>query len=115
MNQRYNNHIVSRLTVHIVWITKYRYKVLQGDIKTRVRELIIQVAEVEDVKILSGVVSSDHIHMHIEYSPKLALPDFVKQARGRTSRLLQKEFPELSKKYWGKHFLGNRIWCMEHG
>ena len=103
-NQRHNNHTVTRVTVHIVWITKYRYKVLQGDIKTRARELLIQIAEAENVKILSGVVSSDHVHMHIEYPPKLAISDFVKKAKGRTSRLLQKEYPQLSKRYWGKHF-----------
>jgi putative transposase len=67
--QRTNGHTVSRLTVHIVWSTKYRYAVLEGDIKQRCRAVLIQVCEAEGVQILKGVVSKDHIHMHIEYRP----------------------------------------------
>ena len=107
---RYNNYSVTRLTTHIVWVTKYRYKILKGDIQTRTREIIIQICDAEDVKILSGVVSKDHIHIHIEYLPKLSISDFIKQCKGRSSRLIQKEFPELSKTYWGKHF-----WAIGYG
>jgi len=50
--QRSNGHTVSRLTVHIVWSSKYRYSVLEGDVKTRCREILIQICESEDVDIL---------------------------------------------------------------
>jgi putative transposase len=63
---RYGSHSITRLTVHIVWVTKYRYPVLKGDIQRRCRELIIQICDAEDVRILKGVVSKDHVHMHIE-------------------------------------------------
>ncbi len=53
---RYGGHTVSRMTVHLVWVTKYRYKVLEGDVKKRCRELLIQICDAEDVRILSGVV-----------------------------------------------------------
>jgi putative transposase len=55
--QRRGNHTVTRLTVHIVWVTKYRYHVLKGEVQKRCRELIIQICDAEDVKILKGVVS----------------------------------------------------------
>ena len=103
---RYGGHTVSRLTVHLVWVTKYRYNVLTGDIQKRCRELLIQVYDAEDVRILSGVVSKDHIHMHIEYPPSVSLSNLLKRMKGRTSRLLQKEYTELSKRYWGKHLWG---------
>ena len=103
---RYGGHTVSRLTVHLVWVTKYRYKVLTGDIQKRCRELLVQVCDTEDVRILSGVVSKDHIHMHIEYPPSVSLSNLLKRMKGRTSRLLQKEYTELSKRYWGKHLWG---------
>jgi putative transposase len=103
---RYGGHTVSRLTVHLVWVTKYRYKVLTGDIQKRCRELLIQVCDTEDVRILSGVVSKDHIHMHIEYPPSVSISNLVKRLKGRASRLLQKEYTELSKRYWGKHLWG---------
>jgi putative transposase len=107
---RYSSHTVSRLTAHLVWITKYRYDVLKGDIQLRCRELIIQICDAEDVRILKGVVSKDHIHMLIEYPPKLSRSDLVKRLKGRTSRLRQQEFPQLRKQYWGRHF-----WAIGYG
>ena len=106
MRNRHGNHTVTRLTVHLVWITKYRYHVLKGEIQKRCRELLIQVCDSEDVRILKGVVSKDHVHMHIEYPPSKTISDLVKVLKGRSSRLLQKEFPELGKRYWGKHMWG---------
>lgn len=107
---RYGNHTVSRLTVHIVWVTKYRYKVLTGDIQQRCRDLLIQICDSEDVRILKGVVSKDHIHMHIEIPPSQSISELVKRLKGRSSRKLQQEFPELQRKYWGKHF-----WAIGYG
>jgi putative transposase len=101
--QRHGSHTVSRLTAHIVWVTKYRYKVLQGDIQKRCRELLIQVCDAEDVKILKGVVSKDHVHIDIEYAPSKSISDIVKRLKGRSSRILQN---------WGKHFwaIGYGVW-----
>ena len=109
---RNGNHTISQLQVHIVWVTKYRYKVLKGKIQERCRELLIQVCDAEDIRILSGVVSKDHVHMHIEYEPSKSVSDIVKRLKGRSSRKLQMEFPELSKQYWGKHFwaIGYGVW-----
>ena len=90
--------------MHIVWVTKYRYHVLVGDVQKRCRALLIQDVETLDIEILKGVVSKDHIHMHIEYPPKLSVSEIVKQLKGRSSRLLQREFPQLKKRYWGQHF-----------
>ena len=111
-NIRKGSHTVSRLTCHIVWSTKYRYKVLKGDIQVRCRELLIQVCEAQDIEILKGVVSSDHVHMHIEYAPKLNVSSIVKSLKGRSSRRLQQEFPKLKKRYWGNHFWasGYGVW-----
>jgi len=109
-DQRRSSHTVSRLTVHIVWVTKYRYPVLKGDIQLRCRELLIQICDAEDVRILKGVVSKDHVHMHIEYPPKISISSFVKSLKGRSSRRLQDEFRSLKKRYWGKHF-----WAIGYG
>ena len=101
---RKSSHTVSWLSVHIVWVTKYRYHVLRGDVQIRCRDLLVQICNSENVKILKGVVSKDHVHMHIEYPPSLSISNLVKRLKGRTSIMLQKEFPELGKKYWGRHF-----------
>ncbi len=96
---RRNSHTVSQMSCHIVWATKYRYHILKGDIQTRCR----------DILILKGVVSKDHIHIHIEYPPRLSVSMFVKKLKGRSLRLFQQEFPEM-----GETFLGSRLWCLEY-
>ena len=107
---RYQGHTVTRLTVHLVWVTKYRYKVLTGGIQKRCRELLIQICDAEDVRVLGGVVSKDHVHMHIEYTASQSISNLIKRLKGRTSRLLQREYTELQKRYWGKHF-----WAIGYG
>ena len=112
MENRVGSHTTSRLSAHLIFCTKYRYKVLEGEVQKRCRELLIQICNSEDVRILKGVVSKDHVHMHIEYPPKLSVSDIVKRMKGRTSRKLQLEFPHLKKYYWGKHFwsIGYGVW-----
>jgi len=113
--QRSNGHTVSRLTVHVVWCTKYRYRVLKDDIQIRYRSLLIQICEAEDVSILKGVVSKDHVHMHLEYRPSSNISGLVKKLKGRSSRKLQQEFPELKKRYWGRHFWAVGYGCWSTG
>lgn len=110
-----NGYWISRLTVHIVWVTKYRYPVLEGDIKIRCRTVLIQICETKDVEILKGVVSKDHIHMHIEYRPSQDTSLIVKLLKGRSSRKLQMEFPKLKKRYWGRHFWAIGFGCWSTG
>ena len=102
---RNGNHTISQIQIHIVWVTKYRYSVLKGEIQKRCRDIIVQICDAEDIRILKGVVSKDHVHMHIEYPPNKSVSDIVKKLKGRSSRKLQMEFKDLSKQYWGKHFL----------
>jgi putative transposase len=103
---RYDTHSVHNLTVHLVWTTKYRYKVLTGDIQLRCRDIIRQVCNANDIQIIKGVVSSDHIHLHVSYSPQLAISDIVRRIKGRSARMLLQEYSELKKRYWGGHFWG---------
>ena len=112
VDYRRSSHTVSRLTTHIVWVTKYRYPVLKGDVQQRCRDLLIQICDNENVHILKGVVSKDHVHIHVEYPPSLSVSFLVKKMKGRTSRLLQIEFSELKKRYWGRHFwaVGYGVW-----
>ncbi|MCY1722306.1 IS200/IS605 family transposase [Prolixibacteraceae bacterium Z1-6] len=110
VDYRRTSHSVSKMSVHLVWVTKYRYHVLQGDIQQRTRDLIIQICNSENVQILKGVVSKDHVHVHVEYPPSLSVSILVKKLKGRTSRILQNEFPILKQKYWGRHF-----WAVGYG
>ena len=67
--------------VHIVWITKYRYKVLEGALRGRIRTIIRQVCKELGVEIVSGVLSREHVHMFVEIPPHIAVSDFVRRVR----------------------------------
>jgi len=110
MNTRINNHTISNLTAHIVFVTKYRYSVLKWWVQIRVKELIKQICDSEDVRIIKWVVSKDHIHIHIEYEPKISISELVKKIKWRTSRKIQEEFPEIWKRYWWRHFWAIWYW-----
>jgi putative transposase len=101
---RKTSHSRFDLKVHLVWVTKYRYKVLVKEIKFRVRDLIRQVCDANDVHIIRGHVSSDHVHLYISYPPQLSISEIVKLIKGRSSRRIQEEYKELGKQYWGQHF-----------
>ncbi len=58
---------------HVVWGTKYRYKVLEGLMRERIREIIIQTCEDLGVHIVKGVLARDHVHMFLSIPPKLSL------------------------------------------
>lgn len=98
------SHTVFYHRFHIVWITKYRYRVLQEALRLRLREIIAQVSEELGIKIINGVLSADHVHIFAEIPPHVSVSEFVKIAKGRSSRKIQIEFPEISKQYWGRHF-----------
>lgn len=109
------SHTVFHHRYHIVWITKYRFKVLQGNLRMRVREVIAQVADELGIKIVNGVLSSDHVHVFVEIPPHLSVSNFVKIAKGRSSRKIQQEFPDIRKKYWGCHFWGRGFFSSTSG
>lgn len=100
---------------HLVWITKYRYKVLQGDIRLRIREIIRQVCSENRVEIIKGVLASDHVHMFVSIPPSLSVSDFMRKVKGRSSHKVQREFPQLKKRYWGRHFWGRGYFSTTNG
>ncbi len=59
MDYRYGSHTVFNIEFHFVWVTKYRYQVLKGDVVLRVRELVRQMCNIFEIKILKGVISKD--------------------------------------------------------
>ena len=103
---RKSSHAVHDLKVHLIWITKYRYKVLTKEIGIRIREIIRQVCDSNQIEIIKGRVSKDHVHVYVSYPPKLSVSEMVRLMKERSSRRIQEEFPQLSKRYWGKHFWG---------
>ena len=100
---RIGAHTKHDLKVHLVWIPKYRKRILIGPVAIRVRDLIRQIAMEHEIQILSGKVSSDHIHVFISYHPHQQVSKIVQWLKGTSSRVLLQEFPHLRKQLWGRH------------
>ena len=108
-------HTVFYHRYHIVWITKYRYKVLEGAVRERIRAIIRQVCGELGVTIVKGVLSRDHVHMMVSIPPHLSVSDVVRRMKGRSSHKAQREFPALRKRYWGRHFWARGYFCTTSG
>ena len=108
---RKGSHTVYDIKYHFVWITKYRYPVLRGEVALRARELLRQGCEANNIRILKGSVGKDHIHMLLSCPTTMSPSEIVQKLKRRTSRLLQEEFPALRKKYWGQHMWGRGYFC----
>ena len=96
---------------HFVWITKYRYRVLKGEVALRVRELLRQGCESNNIRILKGSVGVDHVHMLLSCPTTMSPSEIMQNLKGRTSRILQEEFPALRKKYWGQYMWARGYFC----
>jgi putative transposase len=115
MDYRFGSHTVFNIEYHFVWVTKYRYHVLKGDIALRVRELVRQTCEAFEIRILSGVVSKDHVHLFVSAPPTMAASEIARRIKGRTATKLFEEFPMLKKRYWGRHFWARGYFCVTSG
>lgn len=91
------------LQYHIVWCTKYRKKVIIGNIESDVKEHLYRTAEDLDIKILAMETMPDHIHMLIECKPQCRISDAIKVFKGNTARWLFLTHPEIKTKLWGGH------------
>ena len=109
------SHVQYDIEYHIVWTTKYRYKVLNGKIAERARQLIRQSCNSMDVTIIKGSIGREHIHLLVSCPPSLSVSKLVQQLKGKTSRKLQLEFNELKKKYWGQHLWASGYFCRSVG
>lgn len=96
-------HSTYDIKYHIVWITKYRKAVITGKIAERTREIIRNVCQQNEVEILSGHVSKDHIHLLVSAPPHLSVSKLVQYIKGNSTHKMQMEYKELNKEYWGRH------------
>jgi putative transposase len=99
----------------LLWITKYRYEVLTKKIAERRRELLIQGCESRGITIVEGSVGKEHVYMLISCPTHIAPTKIVQYLKGRSSRLIQDEFPELKKRYWGQHLWARGYFCATVG
>ena len=101
---RLGAHTKTDIKVHLIWIPKYRKRVLTGEVAIRTRDILRQIAMEHELEIITGKVSRDHVHMFISYRPTQSISKIVQWLKGISSRILLMEFPHLQKQFWGKHF-----------
>ena len=92
------------LKVHLVWIPKYRKKVLTGEVAVRTRDILRRTAMEHELDIISGKVAPDHVHMFVSYRPTQNISKIVQWLKGISSRILLSEFAHLRRQFWGRHF-----------
>jgi len=112
---RRGSHTVFQIEYHFVWATKYRYHVLRGEVADRCRELLRQSCLQRDLRIVRGHVSKDHVHLLLSCPPTLSPSKVMQYLKGRSSRLLQQEFPHLNRRYWGRHMWARGYFCSTVG
>ena len=89
--------------VHLIWIPKYRKKILTKQVAIRVRDILRQVAIEHEIQIISGKVAKDHVHIFVSYPSHVCISQMAQWFKGISARVLLQEFTNLKKLFWGKH------------
>ena len=110
-----SSHSVWDCKYHLVWTTKYRYQVLSGDVGSRCRELLREIARSKEMNIYAGSVNRDHVHMLIGIPPNVSVSRAVQFLKGKSSHRLLSEFGSLRKRYWGQHLWARGYWVASSG
>ncbi len=108
-------HTVYDIKYHFVWVTKYRYKVLSGEIAVRARDLIRQICVAKEIVIIKGHVGQDHVHLFVSGPPRMSVSQMMQYIKGKSSYQMQREYPSLKKRYWGRHLWARGYFCATAG
>lgn len=107
-----SSHCSYNIHLHIIFVTKYRRKVLTLLMRERLREILKQLCEKSKSQLLEFGAEADHCHLLVSFHPNNNISVFVKNLKSSSSRLLRKEFElELSKTYW-KPVLWSSSYCV---
>lgn len=97
------SHAVYDCRYHVVWVTKYRFRIIDTEVETALKWIIKEVCDWRGVDILEGAVRPEHIHLYLQIPPKYSVADIMKWIKGKSAERLFRKFPKLKKQYWGQH------------
>ena len=98
-------HVYYKCDYHIVFTPKYRFRILEGMIKSLVEYDFQSICSWKEVEIQEANIQSDHIHLLCSIPPKLSVSEFMGLLKGKIAIKLFKTYPKLKHKpYWGNHF-----------
>ncbi|MFI0508510.1 IS200/IS605 family transposase [Streptomyces sp. WSLK1-5] len=113
-NVRTGRHCVFRMHVHLVFVTKYRHEVFADRHLTRCEEIMRAVCEDFEAELVEFNGENNHVHLLVNFPPKVAVSRLVNSLKGVSSRRLRQEFPDLVRHYWraqrlwsGSYFAGS--------
>ena len=95
-------HTRHKMLYHIVWIPKYRKRVLTGTIAKKIKDLLQECADVNRWRIEELTIQRDHVHMLVQLRPDVSVSKVIQLFKGKSSYAIRKEFPDLKEFYWGK-------------
>lgn len=98
------SHTVYECKYHIIWCPKYRYLVMDGDIRLSVRDEIRRLCEWKNLTVIQGNVQKDHIHIVLEIPPNMSVSNVVGFLKGRSAIKIFREHGSLRKRCWGMYF-----------
>ena len=99
------SHTIRHCQYHIVWVPKYRHRILTGCIAEEVSRCVRTFSEQKKAETVELNIQVDHVHLLVMVPPKISISDFVGTIKGRTAIRVFNWFPELKKRpYWGNHF-----------
>ena len=97
-------HTKHRHMYHIVWLPKYRKKILLDEVKEKVEKLLKECADVNGWEIQELNIQSDHVHLMIQLPPSISVSRAVQLLKGISSKTIREELPQVRKMLWGKDF-----------
>ena len=97
-------HTLHRIMCHLVWIPKYRKRILTGKLRERLNELLQECAEVNVWQIHELNIQLDHVHLIVQLKPSISFAKAVQLLKGGSSKIIREEFPELKEFLWGDSF-----------
>ncbi len=104
-------------TFPIVFVTKYRKKVFTDAILKDIEVIFNNVCKDFDTELVEMNGETDHVHLLLNYPPKVSISKLVNSLKGVSSRLIRKQHPELAQYYWKgglwspSYFAGNEWRC----
>ena len=93
----YTNHNVNNISYHIIWIPKYRKRILTIKIKERLIEIFKEIETKIEIKIEVYEIMIDHIHLFVKGNPNISVANIIKYLKGYSSYIIRKEFDNLRK------------------
>ena len=107
------SHTIWHCQYHIVWVPKYRFRMLSGKVGEEVERCIRAFCEQQAAEIVELNIQVDHVHLLVLVPPKVSISEFVGTIKGRTAIRVFNKFRHLKHKpYWGNHFWA-RGYCLD--